>query len=116
MLSTPQNGMKTSLQPSTPEFGQLEYALQISLHASTAQITSAYHLSNPVLASQFDTDIMSLDAWVSVNELSGANTEEEVIRRGFQFSNGMKGLKVGVGSLAGKIKAVGDGMSIMYLK
>jgi hypothetical protein len=40
-----------------------------------------------------------LSSWLDSSQLSGANTEEEVIRRGFQFSPHAQGIKVAVGDI-----------------
>ena len=99
MLSD-KSGAKTLLSHTSPEFAQLEYNLQISLQSSTARIVQAYALSNPHLNLQFERrskDILTLPSWVDASQLTGANTEEDVIRRGFQFAPPQQGLKFQVG-------------------
>jgi hypothetical protein len=46
-------GAKTQVHPSSPEFGSLEYGLQLAIGASTARIAGVHALSNPHLALQF---------------------------------------------------------------
>jgi hypothetical protein len=48
------SGSKTQLSPNSPEFAYLEYGLQLSLHASTARIVTAFTVTNPNLSLQFD--------------------------------------------------------------
>ncbi|KAJ3327303.1 hypothetical protein HDU76_012036 [Blyttiomyces sp. JEL0837] len=91
---------KAPLSPSTPEFAFLEYGLQLSLRSSTARIVSAHVISNPHVSVQFEKrckDILCLNSWIDASQLVGGNTEDEVIRRGFQFSSGNQGMKVSVG-------------------
>ncbi|KNC97606.1 uncharacterized protein SPPG_07075 [Spizellomyces punctatus DAOM BR117] len=98
-------GGKTQLGPSTPEFGALEYELQLALGASTARIVAAHSLSNPHLNVQFEKrckDMLVLSSWLDASQLAGVNTEDDVIRRGFQFPPAQQGMKFSVGSLAGK--------------
>ncbi|KAJ3038902.1 hypothetical protein HDV00_012824 [Rhizophlyctis rosea] len=95
-------GGKTQLSPNTSEFAYLEYGLQLALHAGTARIVAAYVLSNPHLTLQFEKrskNILTLPSWVDATHLSGANTEEDVIRRGFQFTPPQTGMKFSVGSI-----------------
>ncbi|KAJ3087204.1 hypothetical protein HK102_011592, partial [Quaeritorhiza haematococci] len=98
-------GTKTQLSPTTPEFAYLEYALQLALRATTARIVAAYVVSNPHLAVQFDRrckDSLVLSSWLDSSVLVGVNTEEEVIRRGFQFAAAgpqQNGMKVSVGAI-----------------
>lgn len=47
-------GSKQTLSPTTPEFGYLEYNLQLALRSCTARITSAYVISNPHLSVQYE--------------------------------------------------------------
>ncbi|KAJ3127490.1 hypothetical protein HK098_006268 [Nowakowskiella sp. JEL0407] len=91
MLSEQSNGstVRTQLSPSTAEFANLEYGLQMTLKSSTARIVAAYAISNPHLTIQFEKrcrDMLVLTSWVDTAQLHGANSEEEVIRRGFQFT------------------------------
>ena len=53
MLSEKTPG-RTQLASSTPEFAQLEYDLQLTLHASTVRIVAAYAISNPHVSVQFE--------------------------------------------------------------
>ncbi|KAI8905723.1 hypothetical protein DFJ77DRAFT_478771 [Powellomyces hirtus] len=95
-------GGKTQLGPGTPEFGALEYELQLALRASTTRIVAAHALSNPHLNLQFEKrcqDMLILPSWLDASQLSGVNTEEDVIRRGFQFPPNQQGMKIEVGSL-----------------
>jgi hypothetical protein len=95
-------GAKTQLGHTTAEFAQLEYALQLTLKSSTARILTAHSLSNPHLNLQFERrckDILTLPCWLEAESLSGANTEEDVIRRGFQFSSPTTGMKMRVGEI-----------------
>ncbi|KAJ3047942.1 hypothetical protein HK097_011026 [Rhizophlyctis rosea] len=97
---TDKAGGKTQLSPSTPEFAYLEYGLQLALRAGTARIVAAYALSNPHLTLQFEKrskDILMLPSWIDATELTGANTEEDVIKRGFQFTSPQTGMKFCVG-------------------
>ncbi|KAJ3296182.1 hypothetical protein HK104_001869 [Borealophlyctis nickersoniae] len=90
-------GNKTQLSPSTPDFAHLEYGLQLSLRSSTARIVAAYALSNPHLTVQFERrckDMLVLSSWVDASHLTGTNTEEDVIRRGFQFVPPQPGMKI----------------------
>ncbi|KAI9093726.1 hypothetical protein DFS34DRAFT_630104 [Phlyctochytrium arcticum] len=96
-------GGKTQIGPSTPEFGALEYELQLALQASTARIVAAHSLSNPHLNVQFEKrcrDILVLSSWMDASLLAGVNTEEDVIRRGFQFPPGQHGMKFSVGAFS----------------
>ena len=43
--------------------------------------------------------MLVLSSWVDPSYLVGANTEDEVIRRGFQFSSTSQGIKLPVGSI-----------------
>ncbi|KAJ3096081.1 lariat debranching enzyme [Phlyctochytrium planicorne] len=92
---------KTQIAPTTAEFGHIEYGLQLALQASTARIVSAYAVSNPNLSVQFDKrckDILVLQTWIDPSQLVGVNSEDDVIRRGFQLSV-TQGIKVSVGVL-----------------
>ncbi|KAJ3275218.1 hypothetical protein HDV01_000943 [Terramyces sp. JEL0728] len=103
MLTNEQTGAKTLTKNNTQEILELEYDLRISLNSSTARILSCYTLSNPSLASQFSKysqENLSLPTWIDTSDLVGGNTEEDVIRRGFQISPPSRGLKFKVGRLA----------------
>ena len=54
-MLTDKVGSKTQISPSSPEFGYLEYGLQLALNASTARIVSAFAVSNPHLSLQFES-------------------------------------------------------------
>ena len=43
--------------------------------------------------------MLTLDSWVDATELTGINTEEDVVKRGFNFTGPVHGWKVGTGSL-----------------
>ncbi|KAJ3284908.1 hypothetical protein HDU79_007752 [Rhizoclosmatium sp. JEL0117] len=93
---------KAPLPPTTPDFAHLEYGLQLALNSSTARIVSAYVVSNPHLSVQFEKrckDILVQPSWIEASQLIGANTEDEVIRRGFQFASPSQGIKLSVGVL-----------------
>lgn len=93
---------KVLLSPTTTEFAHIEYGLQLALRSSTARILSAHAVSNPHLSIQFEKrckDILVLSSWVDSSYLVGANTEDEVIRKGFQFSSTSQGMKFPVGAL-----------------
>ncbi|KAJ3008755.1 UNVERIFIED_CONTAM: hypothetical protein HDU68_002967 [Siphonaria sp. JEL0065] len=93
---------KAPLPPTTPDFAHLEYGLQLALNSSTARIVSAYVVSNPHLSVQFEKrckDILVQNSWIEPSQLIGANTEDEVIRRGFQFAAPSQGIKLSVGVL-----------------
>lgn len=95
-------GAKTQLGPTTPEFAHLEYTLQLTLKSSTARIVNAYSLSNPHLNIQFDRrckDILTLPCWVESHRMEGANTEDDVIRRGFHFQSPQSGIKMRAGQI-----------------
>ncbi|KAJ1531155.1 hypothetical protein HK405_001648, partial [Cladochytrium tenue] len=102
---------KVLLAPSTHEFAYLEYGLQLALRSSTTRIITAHTISNPHLSAQFEKrckDILVLNSWLDVSQLVGGNTEDEVIRRGFQFSSTNLGMKFPVGTLqARSIQGVG---------
>ncbi|KAJ3010638.1 hypothetical protein HKX48_007306 [Thoreauomyces humboldtii] len=108
------HGGKTQLSPGTPEFGALEYSLQLALRASTTRIVSAHALSNPHLTLQFEkrcNDTLILPSWLDATQLAGSNTEEDVIRRGFEFPPSQHGMKFVVGGLeAGRRKGEGRGL------
>ncbi|EPZ34349.1 hypothetical protein ROZALSC1DRAFT_26480 [Rozella allomycis CSF55] len=92
---------KTQLTTASSSFSFLEYFLQISIKGTTARIVNAYALSNPHLTVSFENkcqDMLVLDSWVDMESLSSPNTEEEIIKNGFQFTNG-GGHKFAVGSL-----------------
>jgi hypothetical protein len=84
-----QQDQKTLLNPDTLLYSELEYFLKTSLSSSTAKIISCYMLSNPHLTEQFKTDCLVLQSLVDSNDLVGGNTEEDVIRRGYQFNKGL---------------------------
>ncbi|KAI9341381.1 hypothetical protein BDR26DRAFT_860336 [Obelidium mucronatum] len=93
---------KAPLPPTTPDFAHLEYGLQLALNSSTARIVSAFVVSNPHLSVQFEKrckDILVQNSWIEPSQLIGANTEDEVIRRGFQFAAPSQGIKLSVGVL-----------------
>ncbi|KAJ8324616.1 hypothetical protein O5D80_006862 [Batrachochytrium dendrobatidis] len=101
MLSEKTPG-RTQLASSTPEFAQLEYDLQLTLHASTVRIVAAYAISNPHVSVQFERrskDILVLPSWVDASSFGGINTEEDIVRRGFRFPPPTQGLKFTVGSI-----------------
>lgn len=63
---------------------------------------NAYSLSNPHLNIQFEKrckDILTLPCWLDSRQLGGANTEEDVIRRGFHFQAPSNGIKLRVGEI-----------------
>jgi hypothetical protein len=102
MLSEEQ---KTLLGPNTLSFAQLEYYLKLCLKSSTARIVSCYVLSNPHLTEQFTRtthDLLVLQSLVDSSDLVGGNTEEDVIRRGFQVLGSQKGIKFSVGQFQPK--------------
>lgn len=93
---------KTPIGPSTLEFSSLEYQLQLALSASTARIVAAYAISSPLVNVGFQKrckDILVLKTWMNVEDLGGVNSEEEVVRRGFQLGPGQSGIRVAVGRL-----------------
>ncbi len=122
-MDKPKTGTKTLLSPTTPEFALLEYNLQLCLKSTTAKIITAHSIVHPHLQSQFDRrcqvfafpfigqDGLILDAWLDFNVLQGANTEEEVVRRGFQFDAVCSGVKVSVGSLKKGLESKGNSNS-----
>ena len=66
-------------------------------------------MSNPLLSSNFDAkcrENLVLSSWVDSSLLTGVNTEEEVVKRGFVLgSQGDKtGIVVSVGSLKNSVK------------
>jgi hypothetical protein len=96
---------KTLLGQNTHLFSQLEYFLKLSLSSSTARIVSCYMLSNPHLTEQFSrttSDLLVLQSLIDSNELVGGNTEEDVIRRGFQIASPHKGIKFTIGQFQPK--------------
>ncbi|KAI8618567.1 hypothetical protein BC830DRAFT_1166058 [Chytriomyces sp. MP71] len=101
MAATASNDFKKApLPPTTSEFAHLEYGLQLALNSSTARIISAYVVSHPKLSTQFEKrckDILVQNSWIEPSQLIGANTEDEVIRRGFQFAAPSQGIKLSVG-------------------
>jgi hypothetical protein len=91
-----------ALSNDTQSFGFLEYFLRLSLHASTAKIVNSWEVSNPQLTLQFEKrakDVLTLDAWVDVTQLPANNTEDDTIRRGFQFNSSGAGIKFSVGRI-----------------
>ncbi|KAI8899452.1 hypothetical protein BC833DRAFT_585691 [Globomyces pollinis-pini] len=107
MLSSTTTGAKTLINPNTPELSSLEYHLRLSLKSSTARIITCHRLSNPNLNSTFSkysNESLTLDSYVDFTELVGGNTEEDVIKRGFQLSAAQKGLTFTAGSLIPKDK------------
>ena len=65
-------------------------------------IVAAFAVSNPHLSQQFENrcmvfllsdyqEILTLPSWIDATELTGGNTEEDVIRRGFRFPPPEKG-------------------------
>jgi hypothetical protein len=102
MLSEEQ---KTLLGQNTLPFAQLEYYLKLCLKSSTARIVSCYVLSNPHLTEQFTrttSELLVLQSLVDSSDLVGGNTEEDVIRRGFQVISPHKGIKFSVGQFQPK--------------
>nr|KAJ3419320.1 hypothetical protein HK105_007100 [Polyrhizophydium stewartii] len=103
MLSEKQ-AARTQLAPSTPEFAQLEYGLQLTLRASTVRIVAAYAISNPHISAQFERrakDVLTLPAWIDAAAFGGINTEDDVVRRGFRFPPPHQGLRFTVGRIDG---------------
>lgn len=101
MLSE-KSGAKIQLGPNSLEFSNLEYQLQISLKSSTVRILSAYSISNPHLTLSYERkskDVLCLESWLDSTQLTGINTEEDVIRRGFQFAAPTQGLVFSVGQI-----------------
>lgn len=85
-------------------FAFLEYYLRLSLHASTVKILNAWEVSNPQLTLQFEKrakDALTLDAWLDTSSLVQVvpGGEDEVIRKGFQFSATSPGMKFAVGRI-----------------
>ncbi|KAJ3060300.1 hypothetical protein HDU98_003719, partial [Podochytrium sp. JEL0797] len=102
MASGSKDVKKSPLPPTTPDFAHLEYGLQLALNSSTARIVSAFVVSNPHLSVSFEKrckDILVQPSWIAPSQLVGANTEDEVIRRGFQFAAPSQGIKLSVGVL-----------------
>eukprot|EP00842_Homolaphlyctis_polyrhiza_P006860 jgi/Hompol1/763/HPOL_005432-RA len=100
--------VRTQLAPTSVEFGQIEYGLQLTLRASTARIVAAYAISNPHISLQFERrakDILVLPAWLDASLFGGINTEEDVIRRGFRFPPPHQGLAFTIGRIDGLDKA-----------
>ncbi|KAI9016975.1 hypothetical protein BC832DRAFT_543324 [Gaertneriomyces semiglobifer] len=98
------NAHKTSLASSTPEYALLEYELQVALKASSARIMAAYVVGSVGSREGFERrckDILTLPAYVPTSMLTGVNTEEDVIRKGFTFPPGVNGLVFQVGSVPG---------------
>ena len=46
-----------------------------------------------------EKDILTLPSWIDSSELSGGNTEEDVIRRGFRFTPPEKGTTFSTGCI-----------------
>lgn len=97
-------GDQTLLNTSSPEFGQVEYYLQWCLGASTAQVNTAYALSNPHLSSQFERrckNLLVLDSWIPLSDLKPPNSLEEIVARGFALeeTSNTSGIKLGVGEI-----------------
>lgn len=85
-------------------FAFLEYYLRLSLHAGTVKILNAWEVSNPQLTLQFEKrakESLTLDAWLDAGSLAQAapGGEEEVIRKGFQFTATSPGMKFTVGRI-----------------
>ena len=102
MISNNDDGSVTlnNLTNDSPSFGFLEYFLRLSLHSSTVRIINAWEVSNPQLILQFEKrakDILILDSWLDVASLPNGNSEEEVVRRGFQLGASSSGIKLCVG-------------------
>ncbi|KAJ1342704.1 hypothetical protein BSLG_002801 [Batrachochytrium salamandrivorans] len=103
MLSDKSAG-RTQLAPTTPEFAQLEYDLQLTLHSSTVRVVASYAISNPHVSGQFErrskaSDILVLPAWIDSSAFGGINTEEDVVRRGFRLPPPSQGLRFTVGRI-----------------
>lgn len=101
---------RTELSPSSPQFAYLEYYLQLSLHASSASITTAYALSNPTSNTAFQkrcAGVLTLDTWLDPTAPNQPAIDDEVLRRGFVFSRACPGIKVPVGAL--QIADLNDG-------
>ncbi|KAH9269780.1 hypothetical protein BASA83_008095 [Batrachochytrium salamandrivorans] len=101
MLSDKSAG-RTQLAPTTPEFAQLEYDLQLTLHSSTVRVVASYAISNPHVSGQFERrskDILVLPAWIDSSAFGGINTEEDVVRRGFRLPPPSQGLRFTVGRI-----------------
>lgn len=92
----------SELTSESPSFGFIEYFLRLSLHASTARIVQAWEVSNPQLTLSFEKrakELLTMDAWLDVSQLPAHNSEEETVRRGFQFSASGSGIKFNVGRI-----------------
>lgn len=92
----------SELTGDTQSYGFLEYFLRLSLHAATAKIEQAWEVSNPQLTLAFEKrakDLLTMDAWLDVSQLPPNNSEEETVRRGFQFSASGSGIKFTVGRI-----------------
>ncbi|RKO95416.1 hypothetical protein CAUPRSCDRAFT_12889 [Caulochytrium protostelioides] len=93
---------KTAVPLNSKEMAHLEYGLQLALHATTARVTGAQSLANPNTQLQFDNQTQGdlvVTAWVDVATLTAGNTEEDVVKRGFQFGAHAPGRKFVVGDL-----------------
>ncbi|KAI8924102.1 hypothetical protein BC831DRAFT_467143 [Entophlyctis helioformis] len=112
-------GARSQLAPSTPEYAHLEYALQLTLRASTARIVAAYAISNPHQSVQFERrskDTLVLQAWMDASWFGGINTEEDVVRRGVRFPPPATGLRVTVGRVEGSDIETANGNGVVIHK
>lgn len=90
------------LSNDSPSFSFLEYFLRLSMHASTVRICSAWEVSNPQLTLQFEKrakDLLTLDSWLDVSNLPLGNSEEETVKKGFQFTGSTGGMKFTMGRI-----------------
>lgn len=80
-------------------FSFIEYFLRLNLLASTANIHSAWEISNPQLTIQFEKrskNILTLDAWIDLAQLN----EDDIVKRGFHhLTSSGSGIKFQIGKI-----------------
>eukprot|EP01112_Ceratiomyxa_fruticulosa_P001217 TRINITY_DN1121_c0_g2_i1.p1 TRINITY_DN1121_c0_g2~~TRINITY_DN1121_c0_g2_i1.p1 ORF type:complete len:764 (-),score=147.66 TRINITY_DN1121_c0_g2_i1:176-2467(-) len=79
---------QTPLSHLAPEFGTIEYLLQLSLQSPSATVTHVWSLASPHVTIQFErrvTGLLVLDSWVEAARLHDHNSVADLAQRGFKF-------------------------------
>eukprot|EP00933_Yihiella_yeosuensis_P041158 TRINITY_DN35585_c0_g1_i2.p1 TRINITY_DN35585_c0_g1~~TRINITY_DN35585_c0_g1_i2.p1 ORF type:complete len:504 (+),score=94.51 TRINITY_DN35585_c0_g1_i2:126-1637(+) len=84
----------------TPEWGWLEYLLQVSCQTSKIRMRAGWSVANKRLAVEFETrcrNLLQLHAWVPVSELPPHESVQEICRNGFK--SGHAGVSFHIGNV-----------------
>ena len=85
------------LDASTEEYARIEYNLQVCLRSASTRLESAHDVLTPRQVASFDGEKMALSCWIDIQSLGGANTLDDVLRRGFSIAE--NGLRLSVGTV-----------------